>query len=141
MTVGATLNYQPISWFHNRLTTGMDWNSGLATLFAPPDTPVLTGDTLGLTAQRVPRNILYTLDYTGSIDHAFGSNFTTNTAFGSQVVANRAEALTASGVGLGTPDIKLVGSTTTITASNTYSANNPSATSCRSRSAGRIGSS
>jgi TonB-linked SusC/RagA family outer membrane protein len=123
-TVGATLNYQPTSWFHNRLTGGMDWTYSLATLFAPPNTPVLTGDTLGLTAQRVPRNALYTLDYTGSIDHAFGPNLTTTTAFGSQIVAARTDILFASGQGLGTPDVTLIGRTTTITASDTlYSSN------------------
>jgi TonB-linked SusC/RagA family outer membrane protein len=123
-TVGATMNYQPVTWLRNRLTLGLDWTYGTATLFAPPNTPNLTGDTLGLTAQRVPRNTLYTLDYTGSIEHPFGANFNTTTAFGSQVVASRAERLDAQGIGLGTPDVKLIGNTTTITASNTFSASN-----------------
>jgi TonB-dependent starch-binding outer membrane protein SusC len=123
-TVGATMNYTPMPWFHNRLTAGLDWTYGLATMFAPPNTPVLTGDTLGLTAQRVPRNTLYTLDYNGSVDHAFGANLTTTTSVGSQVVASRVETITASGIGLGTPDVKLIGSTTTITASNAFSASN-----------------
>ncbi|HEY6828545.1 MAG TPA: TonB-dependent receptor plug domain-containing protein, partial [Gemmatimonadaceae bacterium] len=43
-TVGATMNYQPFSWFRNRITAGLDWTYGLATLFAPPNTPALTGD-------------------------------------------------------------------------------------------------
>jgi len=123
-TVGATLNYQPLAWFRNRLTVGLDWTYGLATLFAPPNTPALTGDTLGLTAQRVPRNTLYTLDYSGSIDHALSSSLRSTTSFGSQVIANHAETLQGSGVGLGTPDVSLIGSTTTITASNTFSAAN-----------------
>ena len=123
-TVGATMNYQPFSWFRNRVTAGLDWTYGLATLFAPPNTPALTGDTLGLTAQRVPRNTLYTLDYTGNIEHAFGANLGTTTSFGAQVIASRTETLTGSGVGLGTPDVTLIGSTTTITASNAYSAAN-----------------
>lgn len=122
--VGTTLNYQPFSWFRNRLTTGLDWTYAQAALFAPPNTPPLTGDTLGLTAQRVPRTDLYTLDYTGSIDHNFGRDLVSTTSFGSQVVANHTETLYASGRGLGSPDVKLIGSTATITASNTYSANN-----------------
>src|SRR5262249_15383863 len=121
-TVGGTLNYQPTRWFRNRLTVGLDWTYGLATLFAPPNTPALTGDTLGLTAQRVPRNTLYTLDYSGGVDHAFTPDLLSTTSFGSQVIASHSEALTSSGVGLGTPDVTLIGSTTTITSSNTYSA-------------------
>ncbi|HEU4786352.1 MAG TPA: TonB-dependent receptor, partial [Gemmatimonadaceae bacterium] len=123
-TVGATMNYQPTPWFRNRLTAGLDWTYGLATLFAPPNTPALTGDTLGLTAQRVPRNTLYTLDYSGNIDHAFGANINTTTSFGSQVIATRTETLVGTGIGLGTPDVSLIGSTTTISASNAFSAAN-----------------
>src|SRR5262249_55539260 len=67
VVLGATLNYQPARWFRNRLTVGMDWTYGLATLFAPPFNTVLAGDTLGLTAQHVPRSTLYTLDYIGSV--------------------------------------------------------------------------
>lgn len=124
VTLGTTLNYRPASWFRNRLTVGMDWNNGLATLFAPPNTPVLTGDTLGVTAQRVPRNTLYTLDYTGSVERNIGQSLVSTTSFGSQVVASKSETLTATGSGLGSPDVTLIGSTTTITASNNFSANN-----------------
>ena len=122
--VGTTFNYQPFHWFRNRLTAGLDWTYAQATLFAPPNTPPLTGDTLGLTAQRVPRTNLYTLDYSGSIDHNFGADFLSTTSFGSQVVAKQQQTLYASGTGLGSPDVRLIGSTANITASNTYLANN-----------------
>jgi TonB-linked SusC/RagA family outer membrane protein len=124
VTVGSTFSYQPTSWFRHRLTAGLDWTYGLATLFAPPNTPALTGDTLGLTAQRTPRTTLYTLDYSGSVDHNFGKSWSTVTSIGSQVVANRTETLLASGTGLGTPDVRLIGSTTTIRASDTLYASN-----------------
>ena len=123
-TVGATFSYQPTSWFHHRLTAGLDWTYGLATLFAPPNTPALTGDTLGLTAQRTPRTTLYTIDYSGSIDHSFGSSWSTVTSVGTQVVANRTETLFASGQGLGTPDVRFIGSTTMIRATDTLYASN-----------------
>ncbi len=123
-TVGATFSYQPTSWLHHRLTAGLAWTYGLATLFAPPNTPALTGDNLGLTAQRTPRTALYSLDYSGSVDHSFGSSWSTVTSVGTQVVANRTEVLTATGQGLGTPDVRFIGSTTTIRASDTlYAAN------------------
>lgn len=124
MLLGATVSYQPFSWFRNRLTAGLDWSDGLATLFAPPNTPVLTGDTLGLTAQRTPRSRLYTLDYSGTIEHALTSNLNSSTSVGSQVIASRSETLYGSGRGLGSPDVTLIGSTTDITASNSFVANN-----------------
>ena len=124
ITLGATGNYQPFRWFRNRVTAGLDWTYGEATLFAPPNTPDLTGDTLGLTAQRIPRNTIYTLDYTGSVEHSFTKDLLSTTSFGSQVVASRNQVLSANGRGLGSPDVTLIGSTTTIAAANTYSENN-----------------
>ena len=124
ITFGTTFNYQPFSWFRNRLTLGLDWTNGLATLFAPPNTPDLTGDTLGLTAQRIPRNTLYTLDYSGSVDHNFGSSLLSTTSIGSQVIASRNQVLSANGRGLGSPDVTLIGSTSQVTAANSFSENN-----------------
>jgi len=124
VTFAGTMNYQPFRWFRNRLTAGLDWTSGQATLFAPPNTPDLTGDNLGLTAQRIPHATVYTLDYMGSAEHSFGANFLSMTSFGSQVIANRYEILSANGRGLGSPDVTLIGSTTTITAGNTFTENN-----------------
>ncbi|HKO16733.1 MAG TPA: TonB-dependent receptor [Gemmatimonadaceae bacterium] len=124
MILGATATYQPFQWFHNRLTAGLDWTNGLATLFAPPNTPVLTGDTLGLTAQRVPRSTLYTLDYNGTLDYSVMPSLVSSTSFGSQVIANQSQVLVGTGRGLGSPDVTLIGSTTTISASNSFSQNN-----------------
>ena len=124
VTVGTTVSYQPFSWFRNRLTAGLDWSDGLATLFAPPNTPVLTGDTLGLTAQRVPRATIYTLDYNGTVEKELPRDLVSTTSIGTQVIASREEALVATGRGLGSPDVTLIGTTTEISGSNTFSANN-----------------
>ena len=124
ITMAGTANYQPFKWFRNRLTAGLDWTNSEATIFAPPNTPDLTGDNLGLTAQRIPRSTVYTLDYMGSAEHAFGANFLSTTSFGSQVIANRYEILSANGRGLGSPDVTLIGTTTTISAGNTFTENN-----------------
>ena len=124
MTIAGTANYQPLKWFRNRLTAGLDWTNSLATIFAPPNTPDLTGDNLGLTAQRIPRSTVYTLDYLGSIERALSTNFQSTTSFGSQVIASRYEILSANGRGLGSPDVTLIGTTTTISAANTYVENN-----------------
>ena len=122
--IGTTATYQPFAWLRNRLTAGLDWNNGQATLLAPPNAPVLTGDTLGLSALRMPRSALYTLDYSGTADYKVNPSLASSTSFGSQVVASRSEALVATGRGLGSPDVTLIGSTTTITAANSFSANN-----------------
>ena len=124
MTMAGTANYQPFKWFRNRLTAGLDWTNSQAIIFAPPNTPDLTGDNLGLTAQRIPRSTVYTLDYMGSAEHPFGANFLSTTSFGSQVIASRYEILSANGRGLGSPDVTLIGTTTTISAGNTYTENN-----------------
>jgi outer membrane receptor protein involved in Fe transport len=124
MTMAGTANYQPFRWFRNRLTAGLDWTNSQAIIFAPPNTPDLTGDNLGLTAQRIPRSTVYTLDYMGSAEHPFGTNFLSTTSFGSQVIANRYEILSANGRGLGSPDVTLIGTTTTISAGNTFVENN-----------------
>jgi TonB-dependent starch-binding outer membrane protein SusC len=124
VTVAATVNYQPISWFRNRLTAGLDWSDGQATLFAPPNTPVLMGNNLGLTAVRNPRNSIYTIDYTGSVERPLPRDLVSTTSFGSQVVASRYDALVGTGIGLGSPDVTLIGSTTTISANNAFSQNN-----------------
>ena len=124
ITMAGTANYQPFKWLRNRLTAGLDWTNSEATIFAPPNTPDLTGDNLGLTAQRIPRSTVYTLDYMGSAEHAFGANFLSTTSFGSQVIASRYEILSANGRGLGSPDVTLIGTTTTISAGNTFTENN-----------------
>jgi TonB-linked SusC/RagA family outer membrane protein len=123
-TVAATVNYQPLGWFRNRLTAGLDWTDGQAILFAPPNTPDLTGDNLGLTAQRVPRSRVYTLDYTGSAERALTSSLRSTTSIGAQIIATQGDTLSANGRGLGSPDVTLIGSTTTISAANTFTENN-----------------
>ena len=123
-TVAATVNYQPLGWFRNRLTAGLDWTDGQATLFAPPNTPDLTGDNLGLTAQRLPRSRVYTLDYTGTAERAITSNLRSTTSIGAQIIATQGDTLSANGRGLGSPDVTLIGSTTTISAANTFTENN-----------------
>ena len=124
VTMAGTANYQPVRWFRNRLTAGLDWTDGEATLFAPPNTPDLTGDNLGLTAQRLPRNRVYTLDYMGTAEHAFSTNLMSTTSIGGQVIATQNEVLSANGRGLGSPDVTLIGSTTTIAAANSFTENN-----------------
>jgi TonB-linked SusC/RagA family outer membrane protein len=122
VTLGGTLNYQPISWFRNRLTLGLDNTTSTAELVTLPGE---SGDEpQGAYNQQVPRNTIYTIDYVGSLEHAFSSALLSTTSFGSQVVSNKSESIFGQGVGLGAPTVTVIGSATTKTSSNTYSEQN-----------------
>ncbi len=119
-TIGATLNYRPIEWFSNRLTAGLDHTSSLAQLLSGPG----EDDALGYTAQRTPRTYIYTLDYAGSARRPLPWNLQSTTSIGAQVIAQREERLDATGTGLASPDIVVIGSATTTSGFNLYSENN-----------------
>jgi TonB-linked SusC/RagA family outer membrane protein len=119
--LGGTINYRPFSWFRNRLTAGVDFTTSLAQLLALPGQP---DDPQGSIAQRTPRNRIYTIDYVGSLVKMFPRELESTTSFGSQVIASRSERLDATGVGLGAPDVTLIGTAATLSGANTYSENN-----------------
>ena len=116
-TLGATANHTPLDWFRHRLTVGMDYTSSLAQLIAEPldaDVPQ------GVSAQRVPRARLYTVDYAGNVIRSLSDALESTTSFGVQWTKRDSELLSASGTGLGAPDVTVIGSATTITATNTF---------------------
>ncbi|MCU0626308.1 MAG: SusC/RagA family TonB-linked outer membrane protein [Gemmatimonadaceae bacterium] len=121
LILGGTINWRPWQRFRNTLTLGFDRSTGLATLISEPtsvDTPA------GLTAQRVLRPRTFSIDYLGTFDWNAGANWGMVTSFGTQIIGNRSEVLGATGVGLGAPDVTLIQTAQTITASNTFSENN-----------------
>jgi len=116
-TLGATANHRPMEWFRHRLTVGMDYTSSLAQVIAEPldaDVPQ------GVSAQRVPRARLYTVDYAGNVITGLSDALQSTTSFGLQWTKRDSELLTASGTGLGAPDVTVIGSATTITANNSF---------------------
>lgn len=119
--LGGTLNYRPFSWFKNRLTAGVDFTTSLAQLLAIPGQP---DDPQGSIAQRTPRNRIYTIDYVGSLLKSLPRELESTTSFGTQVIASRSERLDATGVGLGAPDVTLIGTAATVSGANSYSENN-----------------
>ena len=113
LTLGATVNYNPLSWLRNRVTVGMDYTSSLAQVLSPPgsvDADFAGVLSQGAVAQRVPRHYVYTVDYTGSIDRQLLTDLTSTTSFGAQAVSRKMEVLNATGTGLGAPDITLISS-------------------------------
>ena len=119
-TLGSTVEFRPLDWFTNRFTAGLDFTSSLAQLVSGPG----EDDALGYTAQRTPRAYVYTLDYSGTARFDLPRELESTTSFGTQLIARRNERLDATGVGLASPDVVVIGSATTTSGFNTYSENN-----------------
>ncbi|HEX6309332.1 MAG TPA: SusC/RagA family TonB-linked outer membrane protein [Longimicrobiales bacterium] len=111
LTLGTTFNVTPVSWFRNRLTLGMDYTTSLAQVLSPPgsvDADFAGVLSAGLVAQRVPRDFVYTVDYTGSVERPLLTDLVSTTSFGAQAVSRSREIVSATGTGLGAPDITLI---------------------------------
>ena len=121
LQLGATLNYNPASWLRNRLTVGTDQ------IYSTADVLVLPGDDfepVGNVTERTPRFRDFTVDYVGTVPFKVNDAFETTTSVGTQVISRLRETLSASGTGLGAPDVTVIGSAATTSALNTYSENN-----------------
>jgi TonB-dependent starch-binding outer membrane protein SusC len=109
-TMGVTGNYTPVSWFRNRLTVGFDRTITQAQLlFLPGDIDVGQDPdaATGANLRRTPTRDLLTLDYAGIVNGTVG-NVALTTTFGSQVVSDQSTVLSATGIGIGAPDVTLV---------------------------------
>lgn len=123
-TVGTTIDLRPRPWFRNRLTLGLDHTTGVARIISPPgsvDADYAGAASLGIVAQRYPRNSLYTVDYAGNIELGLSEAFRSTTSFGVQAISSRYEALYASGRGFGAPDVTLIGTAQVTSGSNSFS--------------------
>ncbi|MGH7447774.1 MAG: TonB-dependent receptor domain-containing protein, partial [Longimicrobiales bacterium] len=111
LTLGSTINFTPLNWFRNRLTLGMDYTTSLAQVLSPPgsvDADFAGVFSAGALAQRVPRHYVYTVDYTGNVERPLLTDLISTTSFGVQAVSRKYEVLSATGTGLGAPDITLI---------------------------------
>ena len=121
LTLGGTLNINPLPWFRNRVTAGLDNTTAQAQLlFLPGD----EGEPTGANAQRTPITKLYTLDYAGNVAFDLTNTVQSTTSFGTQIVSNQSETLAGQGVGLGAPDVTLIGTATTTSSTTLFSENN-----------------
>jgi TonB-dependent starch-binding outer membrane protein SusC len=125
LTLGTTVNVTPVSWFRNRVTVGLDYTASLAQVLSPPGSvdASFAGQATGAIAQRVPRNYVYTVDYSGNLDRVLSDSWTSTTSFGVQAISRKFEMLNATGTGLGAPDITLISAATTTVGGNSYSEN------------------
>jgi outer membrane receptor protein involved in Fe transport len=120
----TTINYQPFSWFQNRLNAGIDINNQTSQLFYGIDTTGKApwGATLanGQIAYLLPDNQEYTFDYAGTISNALPRNLTSAFSGGLQYIAQQYNSYTATGTGLVANQLDLVGAAAKTTADQSY---------------------
>ena len=115
---GVTVNYRPLTWFTNRFTTGLDFNSPLATIYYAPG----SGDfPTGFLAQRTPQTRLFTFDYAGSLTNELPWDLTSTLTFGAQGTRIRTRTLFAQGSGFASPDFRLIQNATAVSATSAFS--------------------
>ncbi len=127
LTIGATANYRPFSWFANRATIGIDNTTSQAQLLFLPSEISAAQDAdaaAGANLRRTPTARLTTLNYNGDLTFQLRSDLNSITSVGAQVVSDQRERLDATGIGLGAPDVTLVNLAQRTTGGETYSENN-----------------
>lgn len=127
LVLGGTVNYTPWTWFKNRLTVGFDNNIAQAQLLFLPGDIDITQDPdagSGANVRKTPMRRLLTLDYNGSLLFNPTGSLSFTTAFGSQVVSDKSEQVSATGIGIGAPDVTLVNLLQRTTGGELFSENN-----------------
>jgi TonB-linked SusC/RagA family outer membrane protein len=125
--LGGTVNFVPVSWFRNRATFGVDFNSPLATVFYPPNVS-LSADAdptfaAGVLVQQQRPTHLYTFDYSGTASNTIPvlGGLRSDFSLGVQGVLNQVRFTQARGDGLPSEDFQLVGSATTRSGTTDFS--------------------
>lgn len=127
LTLGATANYQMLSWLQHRFTIGVDnINTQAQLLFLPGDIDITQDPDAGSGAnlRNNPSRQIMTIDYAGTIAKQLRPNLGTNTKFGAQVIQDKSESLRATGIGIGATDITLVNLLSRSTGGEGFSENN-----------------
>jgi TonB-linked SusC/RagA family outer membrane protein len=127
LTLAATANYSPITWFRNRLTAGFDNGTTLAQLLFLPGEIDPSQDpdaAIGSNLRRTLYRRVLTLDYAGSLDWSPTATVDLTTQFGSQVVSDQVDTLRATGIGIGAPDVTQINLLQRSTGGEGYGENN-----------------
>jgi TonB-dependent starch-binding outer membrane protein SusC len=127
LTLGGTGNYNPFSWFRNRATIGVDETQSQAQLlFLPGEIdPAQDADAAsGANLRKTPTRRVVTLDYSGSLLWQPMKSVQSTTSFGSQVVADKFEQISATGIGIGAVDVTRVDLLQRSTGGELFSENN-----------------
>jgi hypothetical protein len=123
----STANFQPFSWFQNRLTAGVDINNQRSENFYGIDTTGRApwGATLanGQISYILPNTHLWTVDYAGTVNSNIPkfSDLTSATSVGVQYTNLEADAWQTTGTGLVANSLNLVDAAATTSAAQTFS--------------------
>lgn len=121
---GVVTNYQPTTWFTNRLTLGADLIRDELTRFFPKNSVGQYAAALnnGSNTQTRLGFERYTLDYLGDIRGTWGasSQWETHVSFGAQTISTRNESLGATGQGFVVNSNNTVGSASSSSGTQGY---------------------
>lgn len=113
-TIGATVNYEPTSWFSNRLVLGLDNQNREITDFTGIDQtgnqPWGSTRSLGYVDIEIRPLHNWTVDYSGTISNELGPNMTSAFSAGAQLNARKSEVFSVTGEGLVANQLNLVSS-------------------------------
>jgi TonB-linked SusC/RagA family outer membrane protein len=125
--LGTTVNYRPLSWFRNRFTAGIDFNSPLAQVIFPPfnsfSADIDATFASGVIVQQQRPTHLYTFDYVGTASNTIPvlGGLQSEFSVGTQGVKNQVRFTQARGDGLPGPDFLTVAAATTRSGTTDYS--------------------
>ncbi len=112
LTMGVTANYNPYSWFQNKLTVGIDRNDRENYEFYQIDqtglAPFGTVNATGSIDVQFPLSHIYTVDYAGTISTNLSDNWSSGFSAGMQLNKRRLETYTVSGNGLIANSLNLI---------------------------------
>ena len=112
MTIGLTGNWQPVSWFRNKVTLGLDRQSYRETEFFQIDTTGLapwgTTNATGTIDHEIPNIHRWTVDYAGSIDLDVNDNLNSVFSAGMQLNARTYRGFFTNGEGLVANNLNLI---------------------------------
>lgn len=105
ITPVLTLNYNPLPWFNNRFSVGIDMSRVEASSFFPKNDRTWYGTAdlnSGQMQQARQNRDEVTVDYLGSIRRNIGNDLVADFAFGGQAIAVRTDITNATGIGFTT---------------------------------------
>jgi outer membrane receptor protein involved in Fe transport len=123
--IGLTANYNPFSWWQNRLTVGLDRNDRENRHFWPIDQTGLAphGATAatGTISYQFPLSHFWTVDYAGTLSTRFAENWSSALSAGMQLNKRRNENFTVSGEGLVANNLNLISAAAQRSSGQTFS--------------------
>ena len=122
-TPSLAVNFNPTTWFSNRLQVGVDMTRSEASSFFPKNDIGWYGTAnlnSGQISQRRQNRDEITIDYLGSIQRPIGDNWLADFAFGGQAIATRSDLSGSQGIGLTTNAARSINAAAQTTGEQSY---------------------